>query len=380
MAHIYSTDPNKQSDQVYFLIVKEMVEKKFPGRIELQIIPGGQITRSTQESLSYTAQGTIDLSYQVNSDAQKWDFSMLASYLPGFFKNLSHQWDVTTTMEDLWSDSMEEYGIVCRWLANTTDMESWEVKLDSDPSSPKDLAGLKIEVSGGINGVAANLQRAVDINPVCISIGDLIPGIQTGQLEGAFFTIAPAARLGLIPVCTHLVRAPAASSNAWCAINKKWWDSLPEDIRTYMDEEVLPTAYFWSTVMRARQVYYMEDTWRDGGVKIVDWQHNEELIELFKPAIEAELAKMGPEVQKVRDQFLDDPANAEIYKIPPEKEYGYMKPEIRQGMEEIIERFCKETGYTYAGPVEVEQGTPMFDLTNHRTNKTFTYPDMYPWN
>ncbi|MGA8076432.1 MAG: TRAP transporter substrate-binding protein [Xanthobacteraceae bacterium] len=143
------------------------------------------------------------------------------------------------------------------------------------------------------------------ITPVAMSLGDVLPAIQQGTIDGAVTGMGPIAHMHFVDAAKYVTMTNQPSIFLIAEVNKKWYDALPKDLQQIIDKDgaeqsvaIVPTAASFRA--KAEQSYAAS-----GGEEIK-----------LSPVEQAEflktLASVGPDVSKSSPQL------AEGYKIVTE--------------------------------------------------------------
>jgi TRAP-type transport system periplasmic protein len=142
----------------------------------------------------------------------------------------------------------------------------------------------------------------IGVTPVAMSLGDVLPAIQQGAIDGAITGMGPIANFHMVDAAKYVTQIGQPAIFIIADVNKKWFDSLPADLQQIIvkdgKEQSLAINSF---ALQAEKKYRAEYTAAGG-----------ELIQL-PPAEQAAMMKtfasVAPDVSK------KNPALAAAYKI-----------------------------------------------------------------
>jgi TRAP-type transport system periplasmic protein len=144
--------------------------------------------------------------------------------------------------------------------------------------------------------------QRLGITPVAMTLGDVLPAIQQGAIDGAVTGIGPVANFHMVDAAKFVTDTGQPAIFLIAEVNRKWFDSLPKDLQQIIEKDVeIQNAAI--NPFAVQQVKQAEASFTSGGG---------ELIEL--PA--AEHAEMMKTISSVApDVSAKNPALASAYKI-----------------------------------------------------------------
>jgi len=87
------------------------------------------------------------------------------------------------------------------------------------------------------------------VTPVAMSLGDVLPAIQQGAIDGAVTGMGPIAHMHFIDAAKYVTMTNQPSIFLIAEVNKKWYDALPKDLQQIIDKDgaeqsvaIVPTA------------------------------------------------------------------------------------------------------------------------------------------
>ena len=131
--------------------------------------------------------------------------------------------------------------------------------------APVDLRARQMRVSA--DDSAQMFMAALGADVIQIPLSDVIPGMQTGLVEGGEQSTQIFALAGLDAVANHLALTHHSYSTAGVVANKTWWDSLSADDRTVYRNAV-PNAQWYRDLVLERNELYLDHA-KQTGLEVV---------------------------------------------------------------------------------------------------------------
>jgi TRAP-type transport system periplasmic protein len=75
------------------------------------------------------------------------------------------------------------------------------------------------------------------VTPVAMSLGDVLPAIQQGAIDGAVTGMGPVAHMHFVDAAKYVTMTNQPSIFIIVEVNKKWYDSLPKDLQQLVDKD-----------------------------------------------------------------------------------------------------------------------------------------------
>ncbi len=116
-----------------------------------------------------------------------------------------------------------------------------------------DLRDRKMRVSA--DDSALLFMAALDADVIQIPLSDVIPGMQTGLVEGGEQSTQIFALAGLDAVARHFALTHHSYSTAGVVANKAWWDSLSDDDKAVYRGAVPNAAWYRGLVLEQNELY-----------------------------------------------------------------------------------------------------------------------------
>jgi TRAP-type transport system periplasmic protein len=77
------------------------------------------------------------------------------------------------------------------------------------------------------------------VTPVAMTLGDVLPAIQQGTIDGAVTGMGPVVHMHFVDTAKYVTMTNQPAIFLIAAINKKWYDSLPKDLQQIVDRDAL---------------------------------------------------------------------------------------------------------------------------------------------
>jgi TRAP-type C4-dicarboxylate transport system substrate-binding protein len=75
------------------------------------------------------------------------------------------------------------------------------------------------------------------VTPVAMSLGDVLPAIQQGAIDGAVSGLGPIANMHFVDAAKFVTLTNQPAIFIIAEVNKKWYDSLPADLQRIVDDD-----------------------------------------------------------------------------------------------------------------------------------------------
>ncbi|MGH6671910.1 MAG: TRAP transporter substrate-binding protein [Xanthobacteraceae bacterium] len=163
-----------------------------------------------------------------------------------------------------------------------------------------DLKGKKVRIfASQFQSVAF---ERLGVTPVAMTLGDVLPAIQQGTIDGAITGIGPVANFHMVDAAKYVTRIGQPAIFLIAEINKKWYESLPKDLQKIVDKDAAEQSLAIGP-FAVKSVEQSEAAFKAAGGELID----------FPPAEQAAMMKtissVGADVSK------KNPAVAAAYNI-----------------------------------------------------------------
>ena len=219
---------------------KELVEKKFPGKVQVQVFPSSQLFGDAKE-LEALLLGDVQLIAPSLSKFDRYTKKIQVFDLPFLFDDVEavDRFQSGPQGKAL-LDSMVNRGLrgLGYWHNGMKQLSTNKDKL----TRPDDVKGLKFRIQA--SDVLEAQFRALGANPQKMAFAEVYQALQTGVVDGQENTWS-----NIYSQKFHEVQKTIAETNHgvidyMVVTNAKWWDGLPPDIRKGLSEAMVEaTAY-----------------------------------------------------------------------------------------------------------------------------------------
>jgi TRAP-type transport system periplasmic protein len=215
------------SQHEWMKLFAAILEKRSNGRVKVEIYAAGQLgtsPRMIEQTQLNAIQGVVgppefltgvDSRYQIMS-------------APGLFKDFAH---ADRTLQDpAFNKAFLDLGANKGLMGLGLFISGPTVFVTRKPVARlADFEGLKVRV------LAAPLQleqiRAMKMTPVPMPLGEVMPALQQGALDGAMSSIPVFVALKYADVAKHLTETNHGLIVAIAVVSRTWFDSLPNDLQ-----------------------------------------------------------------------------------------------------------------------------------------------------
>ncbi|MFN0301668.1 MAG: TRAP transporter substrate-binding protein [Burkholderiales bacterium] len=217
--------------------LKAAIEKRAPGRMKIEIYPGGQL--GSPSGMTQGAQlGTIEFIQNTPEFMTGIDPRLDAFTAPGVFDGIAHAHRAMhdpEVVQTLWSmfepKGMKMIGIAC------------EVTTDYGTHEPirtvADFKGKKIRVLG--SKLEIEQMRRLGATGVPVALPEVLTALQQKAIDGARTGIVLLVGFKFSSVIKNVLRGSESPICLIKIVNKRWFDGLPADLRAIITEEAART-------------------------------------------------------------------------------------------------------------------------------------------
>jgi len=163
-----------------------------------------------------------------------------------------------------------------------------------------DLRGKKIRIFASQFQTVA-LDR-LNSTPVAMTLGDVLPALQQGTIDGAVAGIGPFVHLHFGDTAKYVTEINQPAIFIMLEVSQKWYNSLPKDLQEIVDRDGAEVSVAINPVALAMYAEQRK-AWIDGGGELISLPRDEQ------SAMMATLASVGADVAKAR------PTVREAYQI-----------------------------------------------------------------
>lgn len=212
------------------------VEQASGGRIDVQLYPSSQLG-PIPATVEGVAMGTIEMTmpaigFMVGVDPR---FQVLDS--DGLFDNEHHALKTLNTPElrAMMADFGKNAGVEPLMIFTS----GQTILVSRDPiRAVADLQGAKIRTAGNTPLVVKPLE-AMGVSPVAMPLGDVLPGIQTGQIDGATINLPVAVGFKFADVAKNALYMPKKFSVIGGIVSRDFMARIGPELEAIVREEAM---------------------------------------------------------------------------------------------------------------------------------------------
>ena len=213
-------------------IYAELVDKNSKGRIKVELFPGSQLG-SIPRMIEGTQFGSIQALVVPPEFLSGVDSRFEVLTAPGLFKDIAH---VNRTLHD------PEFSKAFLALGANKGLKG----IGLFPSAPmvfntrtpvhklSDLAGKKIRV------LASEMQmdqiRRLKGTPVPMSLGDVLPALQQGTIDGVLIVSFECTVLHFYDTAKYIFETDQQMETSMVVVSEHWYDTLPPDLQKVLSD------------------------------------------------------------------------------------------------------------------------------------------------
>ena len=219
-----------------FLHFERTFEQNYIGDMDVILMIDGQV--GTEETMMLTlrrgrVQGAM-LTVPGTATAVPEIALLMAPYLFDSFAEADFVLDnfVTESVRALFAARGVHF---IKWIDS-----GWHIVFARTPvKRPEDLTNIRMRAAGG--EAARFFLEATQADVVPLPFNDLIPGLETGLVDGGSTNIAMYRSVGLYELAPHLTLTYHSVNPGVIMVNKEWFEGLPENNQRVFEESFLPS-------------------------------------------------------------------------------------------------------------------------------------------
>jgi TRAP-type transport system periplasmic protein len=163
-----------------------------------------------------------------------------------------------------------------------------------------DLKGKKIRIFA--SQFQSEAFERLGVTPVAMTLGDVLPAIQQGAIDGAVTGIGPVAGFHMVDAAKFATQTGQPAIFLIAEVNRKWFDSLPKDLQSLIEKDAQAQSMAIDP-FAAQQVKQSEAAFTSGGGELITLPAAEQA------AMMRTISSVAPDVSR------KNPALASAYKI-----------------------------------------------------------------
>lgn len=265
------------SAQAWGMAFKKAVEDRSGGRLKVEYYPGGQLG-SIPSTLDGVSIGTLEAAATAVGFLIPFDPRFQVLDAPGLYDDIPHARRIFTdpeirarlktyagdkNMETLWVAGAGDMGIASRKPIRTLD----------------DFKGLKLRTTGS-TPFYVDPMKQLGVSPVAMSLGDALPSIQNGTIDGAVALLGYFAAVKYYDVAKYATFVPRSLAITSVVINSNFLRKIGPELAAIVRNESI----------KAEDVLYEQSAVLDKRGKEAWVKNGGELIHLSEKDKKAYLA------------------------------------------------------------------------------------------
>jgi C4-dicarboxylate-binding protein DctP len=219
---------------------KELVEKKFPGKVEVQVFPSSQLFGDGKE-MEALLLGDVQIIAPSLSKFDRYTKKIAIFDLPFLFDDIAavDRFQASPQGKAL-LDSIANRGLrgLGYWHNGMKQMSSNQDKL----TVPADIKGLKFRIQS--SDVLEAQFHAVGASPQKMAFSEVYQALQTGVVDGQENTWSNIYSQKYFEVQKTITETNHGVLDYMVVTNAKWWDGLPADIRKGLTESMAEATIY----------------------------------------------------------------------------------------------------------------------------------------
>lgn len=205
----------------HFPRFEQTVEASYDGDVDVVLLIDGQAgSEETMMSALRRGRAQYGVLTMAGVSASVPELSLLmAPYLFDSFEEADFVMD--HYVFELASRMLDERGVLLlKWI----DSGWWNVFAQTDIANPKDMHGVRMRASSSAATVVFLKELGADVIP--LPFGELVPGLQTGLVEGGATNTSMYSAVALYDHAPHLIMTRHALNPGAVMVNKRWFNRL----------------------------------------------------------------------------------------------------------------------------------------------------------
>jgi TRAP-type C4-dicarboxylate transport system substrate-binding protein len=158
-----------------------------------------------------------------------------------------------------------------------------------------DIKGKKIRIFA--SDFQSTTFKRLGATPVAMSLGDVLPAIQQGAIDGAIGGIEAFTGLHFFDTAKYITMSNHAAIFLVAEVSRKWFDSLPPDLQQIVERTAASVATSINPQLDELEKQAMK-TWSNAGGELIQLPTNErmEMLKILE-SVGADVVKTKPNVQ-----------------------------------------------------------------------------------
>ena len=242
-SHVVATDTPKGKAAEYF---KKLAEERTNGRVKVEVYANSQLYKDKEEmeALQLGAVQMLAPTFSKFGSMGLREFEVFD--LPYLFDNFDDAHKITQgPIGQRLLKKLDSKGIVglAFW-----DNAFKEMTANKPLKKPEDFRGLKIRIQP--SKVLDAQMRALGANPQVLAFSEVYQALQTGVVDGQENPASNISTQKFYEVQKYMTMTDHGFHAYVFIANKKFWDTLPPDIRQTLDGVVRDTTQYFNSVAK----------------------------------------------------------------------------------------------------------------------------------
>jgi len=215
-------------------MVKENVEKKYPGELEIQYLGGPEVIPN-QEQVEAARMGVVDMVFTTDGyyvSAVPEINALSVSMLDG--------WEEREKGVNAFLDKLHREKINCVYLGRLGHNLPFTIYLMKSAKGLEDLKGLKIRCSPTLIGFL----KKIGANPVVIPPPEVYTALERGVVDGFTWPGGLIKDWGWDKMTKYVVQPGVYNGANVIVLNQKKWEEMPEPLQKLLIETLDQAARF----------------------------------------------------------------------------------------------------------------------------------------
>ncbi|MEO8740493.1 MAG: TRAP transporter substrate-binding protein [Casimicrobiaceae bacterium] len=236
-SHVVAENTPKGQGALKF---KELVEKKLPGKVQVQVFPSSQLFGDAKE-LEALLLGDVQIIAPSLSKFDRYTKQLQVFDLPFMFDNI----EAVDRFQDGPVGQKLLNSIASKGIKGLAYWHNGMKQLSDDKDQlkrPEDVKGLKFRIQA--SDVLEAQFRAVGANPQKMAFSEVYQALQTGVVDGQENTWSNIWSQKYQEVQKTIAVTNHGVIDYMVITNANWWDKLPPDVRKALEESMKEATVF----------------------------------------------------------------------------------------------------------------------------------------
>jgi len=249
----------------------EIVGKLSGGAIEVKVFHSGQLG-DQQTSLLSVMRGDLEMA---GDGAPSWfadlggmpEMGVLNSAY--IFRDLDHMYSVMhSPMVQEWFDTLAEktnMRVLDTWYLGTRQLNT--TAKAGPVYKPEDLKGMKIRMPN--NEAFLNMGKALGANPTPLGFGEVYLALRSGTIDGQDNPLPTDLAAKFVEVTKYIVLTDHSLGMINPVISEKFWQSLPDDYKTYIERALVVARYYMNAMVLEQEANLLDQFMSEYNMEVV---------------------------------------------------------------------------------------------------------------